>query len=35
MVTLTPERVSGFVTRVYEEALRLLESFGESEADTP
>jgi hypothetical protein len=34
MLALTPERVSGFVTRVYEEAWRVLQSLGEAEADT-
>jgi hypothetical protein len=34
MLTLTPERVSAFVTRVYEEAWRVLQSLGEAEVDT-
>jgi hypothetical protein len=33
MLALTPERVFGFVTSVYQEAWRLLQAFGEAEAE--
>jgi hypothetical protein len=34
MQTLTPERVAGFVTRVYEQAFSILQSLGDAEDDT-
>jgi hypothetical protein len=34
MLALTPETVSGFVTRIYESAFNILETLAEAEADT-
>jgi hypothetical protein len=34
MLALTPERVSAFVTRVYEQAFSILQTLGEAEAET-
>ena len=34
MQALTPERVFGFVTRVYEQAFSILQTLGEAEAET-
>ncbi len=33
MLALTPERVTGFVTRIYEQAFSILQSLGDEEAD--
>jgi hypothetical protein len=33
MLALTPEKVSGFVTRVYEQAFTVLQTMGEIEAE--
>jgi len=35
MVALTPEKVSGFVTQVYEQAFTVLQTMGEMEAEKP
>jgi hypothetical protein len=35
MLALTPEKVSGFVTRVYEQAFTVLQTMGEIEAEKP
>lgn len=35
MQTLTPERVFGFVTRVYEQAYAIMQTMAEAEAETP
>jgi hypothetical protein len=35
MLALTPEKVSGFVTRVYEQAFSVLQTMGEIEAEKP
>ena len=34
MLALTPERVFGFVTRIYKEAFDILQTMAEAEADT-
>jgi hypothetical protein len=33
MLALTPQRVSGFVTRVYEQAFGILQTLAEAEAE--